>query len=123
MTRRSWITLDRHLTRCVVLDEDQRVIGRLRAFELAFVWRSRASLAGPRPIDSSAGLSPSRRAVLLRIALRRGPGDQPDVVGTHLLAPRTQVIAQRVGLDGHRWNLILSLPVPGIKAASPPVLR
>src|ERR1700759_686523 len=46
-------------------------------------------------------------------------GNQPDILGPHLLAPRTQVVTQRVGLDRHHWSLSLSLPVPGIKAASP----
>ena|ERR1700739_2717295 len=34
-------------------------------------------------------------------APRRRAGNQPDILGEHLLAPRTQVIAQRVGLWRH----------------------
>src|ERR1700746_2119796 len=46
-------------------------------------------------------------------------GNQPDILGPHLLAPRTQVITQRVGLRCHRSSLILSLRVPGTKPVSP----
>jgi hypothetical protein len=32
-------------------------------------------------------------------------GNQPDLLGMHLLAPRTQIITQCVGLDRHLWDL------------------
>src|SRR5246127_2410921 len=47
-------------------------------------------------------------------------GNQPDLLGPYLLAPRAQVISPRVCLAGRCSSVTLSLPVPGINAASPP---
>lgn len=45
-------------------------------------------------------------------------GNQPDVFGPHLLAPRTQIFTQRVGLDSHQSSLNLSPAIPGITVVS-----
>ena len=60
----------------------------------------------PARVASSSRRKPGTR--------RRAPAAKPDIFGTNLLAPRTQIITQRAGLGCHRLMVRLSPPTTTI---------